>query len=256
MDIRILGAHNSETTTSSCVSLLIDGNLAVEAGGLTSNLSFDEQCHVDSIIVTHSHLDHIRDIPSIALNSFRCGASIDIYSTPLVCKSIREHLLNNEIFPEFHNIPAGKPTISFQEMEPLILQWIDGHAVMPVPVNHHTGTVGFQISDRKNTTIFFTGDTGPRLAECWQHISPQLLIIDVTVPNSVEEFARITGHLTPHLLEEELISFRRLKGYLPDVLAIHMDATREAEIREELNAVEQHLDITIQMACEGMRLAF
>jgi ribonuclease BN (tRNA processing enzyme) len=254
MDIRILGAHNRETSTSSCVSILIDDTLAVEAGGLASHLTAEEQKNIDSIVITHSHMDHIRDIPSIVLNSYRHGSSIDIYSTAYVCEKIREHLLNNEIFPEFQNIPVQKPTVCFQEIEPLALQWIDGHAILPVPVNHHTGTVGYQVSDKQDKTVFYSGDTGPGLAGCWKQIAPQLLIIDVTVPNSSESFARTAQHLTPALLQAELNSFREIKGYLPDVLAIHMDASSEAIIKTELKEVALNLNANINMAYEGMTI--
>lgn len=255
MDIRVLGAHNSETTTTSCVSLLIDGKLAVEAGGLTSRLTFEEQGKLDAIVITHNHLDHVRDIPTIALNFYRRAASIDIYSTAHVCDSIKEHMLNKEMYPEFHRIPAKKPTISFQELEPLGLQWIDGHAVLPIPVKHDNDAVGYLITDKKDKSVFFTGDTGPGLAECWEHISPQLLIIDVTASNEFEDFARQTGHLTPLLLEGELLKFRELKGYLPAVLAIHMDPSLEHDIRMQLHDVEEHLHAVINMAHEEMCLA-
>lgn len=254
MDIRILGAHNCETTTSSCVSILIDGKLAVEAGGLTSNLTIEEQEKIYAIVITHNHMDHIRDIPSIALNFYRRSACIDIYSTTHVCDTIKEHLLNKEVYPEFQHIPKDKPTVTFQEIEPLGLQWIDGHAILPVPVKHGGDAVGYQISDKKDATIFFTGDTGPDLSSCWQYISPKLLIIDVTMCNKLEEFARKTGHLTPSLLQDELIAFRRIKGYLPSVLTIHMDAAQESVIRSELDIVEKHLNTTINMAHEEMCL--
>jgi cAMP phosphodiesterase len=254
MEIRILGAHNGETISSSCVSLLIDDKLAVEAGGLTSRLTIAEQKRIDAIIITHNHMDHIRDIPIIALSSFLRGTCIDVYSTTHVCDTIKEHLLNKEVYPEFQHIPENKPTINFLEIEPLGIQWIDGHSILPVPVKHGNDAVGYQISDKKEKTVFFTGDTGPDLSECWQHISPQLLIIDVTLPNEFEEFARDTGHLTPNLLEQELIKFRELKNYLPAVLTIHMDVVQEAVIRSELEAVAARLHITIDVAYEGMCL--
>ena len=254
MDIRILGAHNSETTTTSCVSLLIDSKLALEAGGLTSRLTFEEQVNLDAIAITHCHMDHIRDIPTIALNKFRRSSSIDIYSTAHVCDSIKEHILNRDMYPEFHIIPEKRPTVSFQEVEPLGLQWIDGHSVLPVPVNHEKDAVGYLVCDKQGKSVFFTGDTGPNLAECWRHVSPQLLIIDVTVCNENENFARLTGHLTPHLLEAELVSFRDINGYIPPVLTIHMDATQESVIRPELHDVEKNLNTAINMAHEEMCL--
>ena len=254
MDIRILGAHNGESANSSCVTFVIDGTLAVEAGGLTSRLTIEEQRQIDAVILTHHHLDHIRDIPAIALNFFRQGASVDVYSTAQVCDVIKDHLMNKAVYPEFQNIPENKPTVSFLEIEPYGLAWIDGHSILPVPVNHTGAAVGYQISDKQGKTVFYTGDTGPDLAECWRHVSPQLLIIDVSLTNAFEDFARQTGHLTANLLERELISFREIKGYLPEVLAIHMDAALEPEIREELAAVAENLHARITVAQEDMRL--
>jgi len=254
MDIRILGAHNGETSTTSCVSFLIDGTLAVEAGGLTSRLSIQEQREIDAVILTHQHLDHIRDIPGIALTLFRHGASIDIYSTSQVCETIKNHLLNKILYPEFQKIPETKPTVNFKEIKPFGQLWIDGHGIMAVPVKHCGDAVGYQISDKQGKAIFYTGDTGPELSDCWRQISPRLLIIDVTLPDASEEFAKKTCHLTPHLLEQELRSFRECKGYLPEVVAVHMDTSLEPVIREEIAAVAENLHIPITMAYEGMRL--
>jgi cAMP phosphodiesterase len=254
MDIHILGAHNNESTSTSCVTFIIDGTLAVEAGGLTSRLSIQEQQKIDAVIVTHHHLDHIRDIPAIALNFCRLGATLDVYSTAEVVEVIKDHMLNDVVYPEFQKIPENKPTVSFQEIEPYGLQWIDGHSILPIPVHHAGDAVGYQICDKKGKVVFYTGDTGPDLAECWRHVSPQLLIIEVTFANASEELAKQTGHLTAHLLEQELISFREMKGYLPEVLTIHMDAVLEPTIREELAAVAADLQIPITVAREDMLL--
>ena len=254
MDIRILGAHNCESMTSSCVCFLIDGTLAIDAGGLTSSLSIQEQQKINAVVLTHQHFDHIRDIPGIALNLFRCGASIQVYSTAVVCDIVKTHLLNGKVYPQFQKIPEAKPTVHFNVVEPFEPQKVDGHSILAVPVNHFGITVGYQVSDKHGKAIFYTADTGPELSDCWRHISPQLLIIDVTLPNDHEEFAIKTAHLTPFLLEQELISFRECKGYLPRVIAVHMDTSLEAEIKKELAAVSKKLDIPITLAYEGMRL--
>jgi len=132
-------------------------------------------------------------------------------------------------------------------------QKVNGHSVLAVPVNHSEPTVGYQVSDERGKAFFYTADTGPGLAECWRHVAPQLLIIDVTLPNSYEEFAIKTGHLTPILLERELMSFRECKGYLPQVMAVHMDASLEPRIRQELALVSDRLHIAIAIAFEGMQ---
>ena len=254
MDIRILGAHNCESLTSSCVCFLIDDTLAIDAGCLTSSLSFQEQKGLKAVVITHQHFDHIRDIPGIALNLFQCGASIQVYSTIIARDIIEANLLNGEIYPQFHKIPETKPTIHFNTIEPLEPQMVDGHNILAVPVNHFGTTVGYQISDKQGKAIFYTGDTGPGLSDCWRQISPQLLIIEVTLPDAYELFARETSHLTPHMLEQELVSFRELKGYLPQVIAVHMDISLESKTKEEISAVAGMLGIPITVAHEGMRL--
>ncbi|GAH19393.1 unnamed protein product, partial [marine sediment metagenome] len=91
-------------------------------------------------------------------------------------------------------------------------------------------------------------------ADCWQHISPHLLIAEVTVPNRYEDFAKESGHLTPSLLKQELISFRELKGYLPPAVVVHMNPRLEKEIEAEIATVAAALNTGVNLAYEGMQL--
>ena len=255
MDIHILGAHNVESKGTRCVSLVIDDILAVDAGGLTSGLSVLDQTKLKAVLLTHQHYDHIRDIPTLVLNLAINGNGIDVYSTPSVCQAIETHLLNGELYPKFQESAEAKPAINFKFIEPYKTQTIEVYEVLAIPVNHHGITVGYQIKDDKGRAIFYTADTGPGLSHCWQHLSPQVLIVDVTVSNKYDEFARKTGHLTPALLYEELVKFRELKGYLPMVITVHMNPSLEKEIKEETALVSQALDTPVTLASEGIRVA-
>jgi len=254
MNIRILGAHNCESQTTSCVCFLIDNTLAIDAGSLTSKLSITEQQNLKAILLTHQHYDHIRDIPGIALNLSLWGASIEVYATADVRATIETNLLNGKVYPKFQNLPANKPTVSLKVIKPYQPQMIDGHNILAIPVNHFDTTVGYQVSDKLGKTIFYTADTGPGLSECWKRVSPRLLISDVTKPNVYEEFTKETGHLTPNLLKRELTVFQELKGYLPHVIAVHMDTGLEQQIKAELADVAEALNISITVAQEGMEL--
>jgi len=254
MDIQVLGAHNIESQNSKCVSILIDDVLAIDAGGLTSSLSFPAQQKLKAILLTHHHYDHIRDIPAIAMNLALRKTCINIYSTQVVYDVLSTHLLNGTLYPKFLERPPENPTVKFTTIEPHKTYQIGGYSVLAVPVNHLVPTVGYQITSPDDKILFYTGDTGPGLAECWQYVSPHLLIIEVTTTNEYEEFAKESGHLAPNLLKQELTRFQELKGYLPQVILVHMIPYREKEIETEIAALAKALNSSISLAYEGMRL--
>ncbi|MBA7552609.1 Ribonuclease BN [subsurface metagenome] len=254
MNIQVLGAHNCESQNSRFISLLIDDILVIDAGGLTSSLSFAAQQKIKAILLTHQHYDHIRDVPAIAMNFYLYGATINIYSTQPVYNALTTYLLDGKLYPKFLEQPQENPTIKFSLIEPHKIEQIEGYSVLAVKVNHAVPTVGYQITSPAGKILFHTGDTGPGLAGCWEQVSPQLLITEVTATNKYEEFAKESGHLTPSLLRQELTSFQGIKGYLPQVVVVHMNPELEREIETEIAAVAQALNNSITLAYEGMQL--
>jgi ribonuclease BN (tRNA processing enzyme) len=254
MKLRFLGAHNTESRNTKLVSLLVDDILALDAGGLTSSLPFSEQLKLKAILLSHQHYDHIKDIPLVAMNFFLNQATIDVYSILPVRDAIANYLLNDSLYPKFLEEPKGEETIRFHIIEPYQEVQIEGYSILAVPVAHAVPTVGYQVSSAEGKRLFYTGDTGPGLNGCWQYVSPQLLITEVTASNRFEQFGREKKHLTPGLLREELLSFQKIKGYLPEVITVHMNPELEVEIEAELAAVAKELGNSIKLAYEGQEL--
>jgi ribonuclease BN (tRNA processing enzyme) len=254
MQVKFLGAHNVESQDSRLVSLLIDDVLAIEASALTSSLSFRAQQKLKAVLLSHQHYDHVRDIPALGMNFLIHESTIEIYSTRPVHEALAAHLLNEVLYPDFTERPPGKPSIKFKTVEPGRTESIAGYSVLPISVNHAVPTVGYQITSADGKTVFYTSDTGPGLAECWRQVSPELLIIEVTACNRYEEFAHQSGHLTPSLLQQELESFRDIKGYLPPVVLVHMNPLDEKIIEAEIAVVNKSLNTNIQLGYEGMQI--
>jgi ribonuclease BN (tRNA processing enzyme) len=253
MKIRFLGTHNCETKDTRLMSLLVDDVLAVDVGGLSADLSLEAQKKIRAVLLTHHHYDHIRDIPTLAMNLFLNGGSTTIYSTPEVFDVLTKNLMDDVIYPAFHRLPPDKPTIKFSAVEPNKAQKILDYDVLPVTVKHAVPTVGYQIS-AGGKSLFYTGDTGLGLSQCWEQVSPQLLIIEATGSNKFTEWAAGGWHLTPELLQRELEDFRKLKGYLPRVVTVHMSPHLEKDIAAEIAVVSQNLDSPISLAYEGMEI--
>jgi cAMP phosphodiesterase len=254
MKIRILGAHNISTAKAGCSSVIIDDVFAVDAGSLTSNLTVEQQEALRAVLITHHHFDHIKDIPLLGMTYFSLRKTVEIYTTQNVADMLQTHLLNDVLYPNFTKIPPQKPTLHINIVEPAKPLTIAGYNVLPVTVNHAAPTVGYEITSFDAKKVFITSDTGPGLEEAWKQVSPNLILIETTLANGEEEFARAVGHLTPTLLLQELESFGRIKGYLPQVVITHLSPFTEKRIRDEVRHVSKALKTKIRLGREGMKI--
>jgi ribonuclease BN (tRNA processing enzyme) len=254
MIIRFLGTHNAESKNTRLTSFLIDNVLAVDAGSLVSELTFTEQRKIKSILLSHGHYDHIRAVPAFAFNN--SDRTTKVIATPKTLEILSSHLIDGVVYPKFTSEASflRKATLQLVPVEPFNRQNIEGYEVMVVPVQHPLDGVGFEITSSDGKTLFYTGDTGPGLSSIWGDISPQLIITDVTWPNSLSTAARDAGHLCPKMLEKELAEFRRLKGYFPSVVIIHLSPQHEPEIEKEVSEVAKLLSTSIDIAHEGEEL--
>ncbi len=252
MKIQFLGVHNCESATTRLVSILIDDVLALDAGGLTSSLPIESQLNLKAVLLTHHHYDHMRDVPALGMNALFYETSVSVYATQAVRDALASHWLNGTIYASFLEKPPENPRIKFTVVEPNKTFKISGYEILPVPVTHAVPTVGYQVTSPDGKTLFYTGDTGPGLAEAWPDVSPQLLITEVTAPNRYEEFGRRMMHLTPSLLKEELLVFQKQKDYLPRVFLVHMNPRQEKEIEAEVEQLSSELGTSITLAYEGL----
>ena len=254
MELRILGSHNMESKETRMTAHLIDGVLALDAGGLTRALSFEEQQGIRAVVLSHRHYDHVKDLLPLGLSLRDLGRPVDIYAIEDTVKFVSDKLLDGSLYPDFLNWPTSENPIFrihalefFQEYEIL------GYQVKPVPVPHAVPAAGMQIS-LDDSRLFYTGDSGDGLSEAWAHVSPTTLLTEVTFGNGGEDRAAASGHLTPRLLEEALVAFRENRGYLPRVIVGHMNPPWEADIKRELAGVKDRLDLDMLVSSPDIRV--
>jgi ribonuclease BN (tRNA processing enzyme) len=256
VEIQILGAHLAEQKGARLTSLLIDGTLVVDAGGLTSALSLPEQEKIKTVLLTHHHFDHTRDLVTLAANAgYYWRRQLVVYAPRYTLDIVTSCLLDGKIYANYLEYPSKeKPTLILEAIEPYGRKTVGGYDVLAVPVKHSVPTVGYQITSSDDKSLFYTGDTTVGISDCWQHISPQLLITEVAGPNKYGDWLKKAGHLCAEFLKEELIQFRRLKGYLPRVIVIHIGNPYEQEIKEEVAQVAQELAADISLGYEDMKI--
>ncbi len=250
MEVRILGAHQGQSSNIGFMSILIDGRLAIDAGGLATGLSLEEQERIDAVLITHRHFDHIQDLVGIAHNNWQVK-SLHIHCIRDVRNALQAHVFNDVLWP----------TMSVQQGPYFPLTWSDlapgqeidvlGYKVLPVEMSHTVPCVGYMVS-HEGKSVFYTADTRGDGKPPWAALRPDLLIAEVTMSSLFEDLAHRVGHMTPQSLGRELRAFHARQGYYPPTLAVHINPHHEPTIKEELAELAQELGAQITPAWEGM----
>ncbi len=211
MRIRVLGAYGGSTPAHRQTSFLLNGTVALDAGALTEALTLDEQARVKAVVVTHSHMDHVASLPFLVENVFgRTRDAIEIYAPDEVIASLKRHLFNDDLWPDFTRIPSHLlPTVSFRPIASRVPAAVDGLSVTAVPVSHVVPTYGYLVSDGASTVVF-SGDTGPTDA-LWEaaRLAPNVtaIFVECSFPDGMTDIAEVSRHLTPKTLKSEMAKF-------------------------------------------------
>ena len=248
MKIRVLGSHGSDllvkgptgSTLCRSVGFLVNDELMVDAGTLASGLTLQEQQRVKHILLSHLHLDHIKDIPPLVDNlSGLVDHQVVVASVPSVIEGLQKHIFNDIVFPNFFNIQGSRHSIlrakGLEAQKEVSVS--GGISVTPIPVNHTVETVGYVIRDDAAAWIY-SGDTH-LTEEIWQ-VAARIhnlkgVFIEVSFPNSMMDIAIQSKHLTPTLLAQE---FRKIgKPDLP-LYVYHMKPTVREAILQEIAQLE------------------
>lgn len=244
MEIRVLGCHGSQLPGYGLTGFLIDNKVLVDAGAVTSVLSLEEQLRITHVLITHAHLDHIRELASLVDNIclLKRDDPLVVIGTPLVIEALRKHIFNGVIWPDFSAIPSeDKPVIRFQAIGAKERVRCGDLDVTAVAVHHSVETVAYVAecagSDGKRGAVFI-GDTGPT-EEIWQVAAQggqeiRAIFVETSLPGQLEDVAELTGHLTPAGLAREL---EKLGPSAAEVYLYHMKIPYRDQIRQEVAAL-------------------
>jgi len=217
---------------------VVDGRLALDAGSLTRGLGLEAQRRLRHVLLTHGHLDHVKDLAFLADNLFAVlEEPLVVHALPETLAVLREDLLNGRLWFDPTLLPdPERPLFRYQPvMEETPFQ-VGPYRCLAIRTAHPAPNAAFLI--RHGAKGFcFTGDTGPT-ERLWERLSAEerldALLIEVSFPDRLAEVARLTGHLTPASLAEGLARWKRRGA---PVFLTHLKPEMEGEIRAEVEAL-------------------
>jgi ribonuclease BN (tRNA processing enzyme) len=235
LKLQVLGCHGGELPKHRTTCFLVDDVLALDAGALCASLALDRLCKLDHVLVSHSHFDHIKDLPLLAdLLVGRREKPVTVWASTECARTLRENVFNDSLWPDFTRIPSRRnPVIQIRSFRPGARLEVGRYAVQTVAVSHPVESCGFILTDGA-ASVAMSGDTGPT-EKLWAALNDaknlRALFLETSFPNRLQQLADISGHLTPQTLEKELAKFRRDGA---EVFLYHLKPAFVPQLKKEL----------------------
>ncbi len=254
MQVRVIGAHQLETPNTRHTCFLVDEVLAIDAGSLVTALTLHEQKKIKAILLTHRHLDHLRDVPGLGLLTLYEGGTIPIYSLAETLEILKSKLMDGVLYPDFtKDLTNLGPKYSLKPVSPGELIEVLEYEVHAVSVPHAAPTLGYIVRRPGGRSFAYCGDTGGGILPFFQDLfKPDPIFVEVSFADRGEELAKLTGHLTPNLLRQELAEAIEHKLNIPRVMIVHRNPEHDEEIEAEISDVSRELGIEVTLAHEDM----
>lgn len=213
MRIQVLGANGGIGDGARTTALLVDHDILIDAGTGVADLSIDAMAAIDHVFLTHAHLDHVTCIPFL-LDSVarRRTHPLVVHAQEATLEVLRAHLFNNALWPDFTAIPSReKPYLRYELLPPGESVSLGGRTLRSIPVSHSIPAVGYLLGSGR-ASLAFSGDTSSTEV-FWQVLNScadlQHVIIETSFTDEDEALSRLSGHLCPRLLAQELVKFKR-----------------------------------------------
>lgn len=235
--IKILGASGSKMKNKGTTSFQISNDILVDAGNVINTLGENTE-FINHVFLTHSHADHITDLPFIIEGFFeKRKEPLIIYASKETIESLKKHTFNNEIWPDFSKINllnSNKKSLIFKEIQINETITIARYKIKAINAIHIPGALGFVIIKDNIDGYLISGDTylnEELIEEINNNSKIKLLIIECSFPNEMSQLAFDSQHLTPNLLSQNL---KNLKRSDIQIFLYHIKHVYEEEMRKQI----------------------
>ncbi len=236
MRLKVLGCSGGFDYQHRPTGFLLDGDLLLDGGTINSALRDGEMKDIRYCLVSHAHLDHIRELAFLLhTKSVIAGSPLTVVGHEKVISAVRAHIFNNTVWPDFTTI-GEPPYLNYQAID--AGEWISigDYEVRAELSNHRPTTTGFMIK-KGGVGLAYSSDIGFGASDgkcaftdfLTQNLDIENLIVEATFPDRLEDFANMTLHNTA----AHVADFVKGLGRNMRVLITHMRPVDIAEIQSD-----------------------
>ncbi len=227
MKVRVLGCSGAIAKDCRTTSFLIDSDVLIDAGTGVGDLTLEEMCGINHVFLTHSHLDHVAALPlMVDAIAARRTAPVQIHALAGTIAALKAHIFNDVIWPDFSRIPSpASPFISFHDISIGQTLALNGKTIEVLPAVHTVPAAGFAVTSGNGCWVF-SGDT-ERNPDFWTRVNQlnvAMLVIETAFSNREKDLAKLSLHLSPVVLAQELDCIAKDQNY-----PIYITHTKPAE---------------------------
>jgi len=236
MQLRILGCSGGISPGQGTTAFLVDKTVLLDAGTGVETLTYEEMLQIETVILTHSHLDHISHLPFL-LNNLISGAhkTIQVYALNHTVDALKTHIFNDVIWPDFTTLPSHeRPCVHLNVVKYGDVLSLGDKQVVVLPVHHSVPTAGYWIGNDE-ASFAFSGDCSENdvLWEALNNLpSVEMLIMD----NQYSKVDKTISELAKHYYPEALKSDLEKLNYRPPVFISHLPVNNRVMVLEEVQA--------------------
>ncbi len=207
--IQVLGAYGTRAKERGTTSFLLNKSTVLDAGNLLNALDVDS-IDIETVLLTHSHLDHIVDIAYIVDNYFNLRTkTLKIIALPETIDILKADFLNDNIWPDFSKIKLGNglPAVTYEVLDlDKEYRLSNNETIRAFATDHTVPSCGY-VYTKNSHAVLITADTlslDSMLQEIQKDKNIKSMVIECSFPNELESLAIESKHLTPKLLFEQL----------------------------------------------------
>ncbi|KJV32882.1 beta-lactamase [Aquitalea magnusonii] len=234
MHVKVLGSSSGNDQAARTTCFKVDDNCLLDCGSGISELDTAAMLQIDTVLLTHNHLDHCCGLPLLAdAHITHGGRGVDVYTQQETISALKQQMFNSTDWPDYTRAaPGNVPWLRLHPVEVGDAVTLPDGIATALPAEHSVPALGWLLEGPWRA-LAFTGDSGPCLA-FWHWIShvPSLtdVICELSYLNEKSANALAAGHMSPALLVPML-------EILPPnvhVWLTHTDHAQRAQLLEQV----------------------